>query len=71
MPNNSEKGYADGRSGRDYDSNMKNDSVAGRAFDAVVSVITGTDQIGHNDRAAREYSDGYTAGKSDRDSGKK
>jgi hypothetical protein len=62
----SQAGYDDGRAGRDPDTSYDNSGVLDRAFEAVTSIITGTDQIGQADKADQEYHGGHAAGQADR-----
>lgn len=67
----SQAGYDDGRSGRDANPAYDNSGVLDRAFEAVTSIITGTDQIGQADKADSDYHGGYASGQADRANDKK
>ncbi len=66
-----DKGYDDGRAGRDANPAYDNSGVLDRAWEAVESILTGTDRIGEADKADRDYHGGYASGQADRANDKK
>ena len=64
----SSKGYGDGNSGNERDSNYDNSGVIGRTIEGITGIMTATDQVGEADKADREYNDGYTKGEADKKS---
>jgi hypothetical protein len=66
----SEKGFGDGKSGKEYN-NPHETGVLDRTFMAITDILVpGANTLSDSDKAEKEYRDSYNAGVAERKSGK-